>query len=152
MARRIRIALSVIFGVLTLLLMVMWVRSYYRGDVVNVSIPNVRFAYLASIRGELRCEQKRGAPKNDLRLQYHSLPASCDPDRRIPKTLLGFRWPVPQFRRIPVMPYWFVVTTCATLAVVSSRGYPAYRFSLSTLLVATTLVAIVLGMSVWAGR
>jgi hypothetical protein len=65
----------------------------------------------------------------------------------------GFSLPVRSFTRYTskyyfsvVIPHWFVLivlATCATLPWVR------WRFSLRTLLIATTLVPVVLGLIVW---
>ncbi len=47
------------------------------------------------------------------------------------------------------MPHWFLLVTCGVASVIP---WISYRFSLRTLLIATTLVAIVLGLAVWAAR
>ena len=43
-------------------------------------------------------------------------------------------------------PIWFVVAMCGLVAAIP---WLRWRFSLSTLLIATTLVAVVLGLGVW---
>ena len=45
------------------------------------------------------------------------------------------------------LPHWFLLGTCMTFATVP---WLRYRFSLRTLLIATTLVAVVLGLIVYA--
>ena len=48
-----------------------------------------------------------------------------------------------------VVPYWPAILLSATLATLP--WFPS-RFSLRTMLIATTLVAVVLGLVVWLGR
>jgi hypothetical protein len=45
------------------------------------------------------------------------------------------------------LPHWFFVGLCAGLAAIP---WLRWRFSLRTLLIATTLLAVVLGLAVWA--
>ena len=47
------------------------------------------------------------------------------------------------------IPYWLIVVLSATLAAATSLRW---RYSLRTLLIATTLVAVGLGLIVWAAR
>jgi hypothetical protein len=47
------------------------------------------------------------------------------------------------------VPYWFLSLTAIALA---SAPFAVHRFSLRTLLVAMTVVAVVLGLAMWAGR
>ena len=48
-----------------------------------------------------------------------------------------------------MFPYWFLVLVFGGLAISPWTTRPKLRFSLRTLLIATTLVAVVLGMIVW---
>ena len=49
-------------------------------------------------------------------------------------------------------PFWLVSVAVATLGVAPWIGCLRWRFSLRTLLIATTLVAVVLGLAVYAAR
>jgi len=48
-------------------------------------------------------------------------------------------------------PYWFP-TLLAAVAAVATAPWLRWQFSLRTLLIATTLVAVVLGVIVWMSR
>jgi hypothetical protein len=48
-----------------------------------------------------------------------------------------------------ILPYWLIVVL---LAVLAALPWPPWRFSLRTLLIATTLFAVVLGLVVWAAN
>ena len=50
------------------------------------------------------------------------------------------------------IPYWFAVLFAATLAAATWIKDIKWRFCLRTLLIATTLIAVVLGLIVWATR
>lgn len=52
MRRKLRIVVSVLFGVLTLLVVMMWVRSYWKWDALQVTLSYHR-AGVASFRGTL---------------------------------------------------------------------------------------------------
>jgi hypothetical protein len=49
-------------------------------------------------------------------------------------------------------PHWFAVTLLTTIALLPWSLSHRWRFTLRTLLIATTLVAIVLGLIVWAAK
>jgi hypothetical protein len=51
-----------------------------------------------------------------------------------------------------MFPYWFLVLVFGGLAISPWTTRPKLRFSLRTLLIATTLVAVALGLIVWAVR
>jgi hypothetical protein len=75
-------------------------------------------------------------------LVWHSRPMTVV---RTPVPLFGARV---AFNSVVLeMPHWFVVVVLAAIFALIQRGLPR-RFSLRTLLVATTLVAIVLGLVV----
>jgi hypothetical protein len=48
-----------------------------------------------------------------------------------------------------VVPHWFVILLISMLAAVSWLPIWSNRFTLRTLLIATTLVAVALGLIVW---
>ena len=51
-----------------------------------------------------------------------------------------------------VIPYWFPAFVCGIAAVLPWWRRTTWSFSLRTLLIATTLVAVVLGLAVWAAH
>jgi hypothetical protein len=150
--RKLRIAWSVFWGLACVLLIVLWVRSYQVYDSIGIS----RRCELASERGEL--------------------------SMGITALNSGFRaWPG-QFKTYQVgstRPVWSLHKTWSLFVIygselprgvsyivvklpilVSAFGVLAYapwlrwtkRFSLRTLLIATTLVAMVLGLVAWSMR
>src|SRR6476469_5066865 len=62
----------------------------------------------------------------------------------------GVVWPWTNRRDMAVLPYWFLVSLSVIFAVGPWIRQLRWRFSLRTLLIATTLVAVVLGLIVWA--
>jgi hypothetical protein len=65
--------------------------------------------------------------------------------------LWGFAFAYSNALRITAyaFPHWFVVLLFTTLAAAPWLFKICWRFSLRTLLIATTLVAVVLGLIVW---
>jgi hypothetical protein len=55
-------------------------------------------------------------------------------------------------RPVTTIPQWSLVFTCFALAAAPWTRQFSYRFSLRTLLIATTLIAMVLGLIVWTLR
>ncbi len=51
-----------------------------------------------------------------------------------------------------MLPYWFAVFVSATFAGAPWLSRLDWRFSLRTLLIATTLIAVLLGLIVWLSR
>jgi hypothetical protein len=145
-----RIAWSVAWGVVAVLLCVLWVRSYWHCDILNTSVPELPRCLLASVNGELRIEIKKSAePEPEFRFHRSSAGAISDPDRFVPKHFTGFRLPVSQLRPIPIVPHWFAASVAGVIAI-TGVGRTRFQFSLRALLIATTLVAVVLVLMVWS--
>ena len=147
--RKLRIAWSVGWGVLAALLMLLWVRSYWFTDLIS-RIDGRRIAttigsqYGAIYFAHFDATLRRSAD-------------SSEPRPWASKSLSGYTANHGLFvwkRRRPTslyaaLPHWFV----ATVAVAIGTGiWLPWRFNLRTLLIATTLVAVVLGLVVYALR
>jgi hypothetical protein len=138
--RKLRIAWSVGCGIACLLLIALWVRSYQYCD--RSSIVSRVFGF--STEGVLIFEWTGNLP---LQQFFNSL--MKDPSRSfVPqKGFLGFstEWH-PDIRYVQA-PHWFPVSLATTLAALP---WIHWRFSLRTLLIATTLMAVILGLIVYA--
>jgi hypothetical protein len=160
-SRKLRIAFSAACGMLCLLLIVLWVRSYssidhpraryyllevfvstYRGLVItdvdvnqtseSVHIPNVEWGI-------------NSFPMRD-KFTYYLM------NKQNVYSLLGFRWnSVGSINEIDI-PFWFLVLMAGGLGTMPWIRQFQWRFSLRTLLIATTLLAAVLGVIVWLIR
>jgi hypothetical protein len=152
--RRTRIAVLVFFGVLTVALCVLWVRSYWWCDVcfgpkVKIS-DSIMFEYDASSEyGGISLRRLNIYADDDLEKPYFASyelakftdgpneesnwDCSADSD--------GNLW--------LSAPHWFWALTTATVGILP---WARVRFSLRTMLIATTLVAVALGLGVWMAR
>jgi hypothetical protein len=142
--RKLRIAWSVGCGIVAVLLCMLWVRSYWRVDaVVYKNLANF-VTGVASIRGCVWLQHLQLAPGQQfasgqeppagwLFVSRHSGPS--------------IRWSWSQSNTSIGVPIFLLVAVSA--ALVSAPWLPFKRFSLRTLLIATTLVAVVLGLIVW---
>lgn len=156
-----RIAVSVFFVVLTVLLCVWWVRSYSRMDVLAVPYGNWGAGgfLVTSQRGTIGCMDA---------LRIVSLPLKSTPSHSVDWSTYtpdSYRWPIyshyvhsAQLRghSIPVglrflFPIWSLAVVCAIVAALPWFPY-SRRFSLRTLLIGTTLVAVMMGLVVWLTR
>src|SRR3954471_5339538 len=127
--RKMRIAWSVFWGVACVLLILLCVRSYFWMD----AVPRL---HLASANGQLYVKQ-------NLQIQ----PASKDQRCRfgIISMSLGGQSVVRVGHPGLALPLWAVLVILAAVSVCPGIR----RFTLRTLLIATTLVAVVLGLVVY---
>src|SRR5262245_49716417 len=146
--RGLRIAWSVSWGMLGVMLVVLWVRSYTWADVMDGGVTRQTGFSLRQVYGEfviqtfnlldpMTVESKFTVKKADEIANLQEL-------RQY--TLIGFAlidWR--PFGWIVVLPHWFLALLFATIA---SVPWLRWKFSLSTLLIATTLIAVVLGLVV----
>jgi hypothetical protein len=51
-----------------------------------------------------------------------------------------------------MLPYWFLVLTSGSLAMICRLRWPPWRSTLRSLFIVTTFLAVVLGMSTWLDR
>ena len=118
MARKLRIAFSVTCGIVCLLLIALWVRSYRASIKMHVGDFSVVSCY------------------GRIDVQVFDDPRGT------------FAWPYQ-----PLFKVRHSVLVFATAALGTATWAPwSNRFSLRTLLIATTLVAVALGLIVWAAR
>jgi hypothetical protein len=131
--RKLRVAWSVGWGVLCLLLIVLWVRSYWT---VNILISP--WMSVGSFPARIGMEFK-GFGDWDV----YSLPTETwrELNPLGVDTLVSGGFVV--LDNTIFVPYWFILIL---LAVLGAAPWLPGRFSLRTLLIATTLVAVALGL------
>jgi hypothetical protein len=154
--RKLRIAWSVLCGAACVLLILLWVRSYWWNDSVfkrlgsrelllqmrlgevGIWVTPTKPSQLPSDDTQWRIGKERPSPA----FNYFMIEGS----RVIPVTgRFGFRYRSNPQNTVAWIPFWAI-----TLPVAGAAGVPWVegRFSLRALLIATTLVAMVLGLIV----
>jgi hypothetical protein len=160
--RNLRIAFSATCLVACLLLIVLWVRSYWALDTVQHLAAGSRGYGVVSDMGRLIFTRFDLPPdlvnryfKNSRWFVRHSSQADVPPSRRAEPTPVS--WSVvhkqSEYQRtLFTVPYWFPLLLAVVIAAISAIAlripWPR-RFTLRTLLIATTLVALVLGLVMW---
>jgi hypothetical protein len=140
--RKLRIAWSVVWGIAAVLLVVLWVRSYWWADYVQPWQKHT----VVSLRGKLFVD-------NHIVL---SIPSSSVPGG-VPTGLVetnrffAYSLATKQFSFFPqksglAIPYWLIAALIVGLA---ATPWLRWRFSLRTLLIATTLLAAALAVWVY---
>ena len=165
--RKLRIAWSVVWGSAVVLLIALWVRSFWQLDSFSYEAGIVNIGG-ESLRGCMVLHRLDG--QNSDRAGYFTMPvARAFLDFDIPGTYFWFR-----FTKVPIeptsltsgaeirplgrrtgatilVPMWFPLFVAVGFAATPWFRWPK-KFSLRTLLIATTLVAVVLGLIVYAIR
>jgi hypothetical protein len=140
--RKLRIAWSVVCGIACVLLIGLWVRSYYVCD--SVHVPTWGSMRVGALRGIISIAASR---ETSMGWTWNAIPTA----RLMPVLGSGPTW---SFRSEP--PYTFLVFPHRLLIAISGMlciaPWIRWRFTLRTLLIATTLVALVLGVIAWAVR
>jgi hypothetical protein len=146
--RKLRIAFSVFCGLACVLLLVLWVRSYWWLDHISGQLRSGETFAINSVWGRMATTLKPG----NRRLKVQSVKIE-----RIDglKTIRPHDWFY--LERVPaktffVFPHFVPVMLLAALAVGPWLQNLTYRLSLRTLLIAITLMTVVLGLVVWAAK
>jgi hypothetical protein len=168
--RKLRIAWSVACGVLCLLLIVLWVRSYWWNDRVYCPLNSTpRMLIGASLWGRITV----GAvvlPKDDLSprgwartSEYVGHVVSYEEEqdpffeylkRKFFEYLNDkFEYQMSEKNGGYIrFPHWLPLLALATLSVPAALPWLRWRFSLRALLIGMTVVAAILGVAIWAAK
>ena len=144
--RYLRIVFSVTCAIACVLLIALWVRSYWRCDGIYKLYKNGMVLAVASNNGGVRV---LGEPRNSI-----VFPTRIGWKLRSQQVVAGFsnfRWSRAPNIPYVVIPLWLPVLISATLAAAPWIRW-SNRFSLRTLFIATTLIAVVLGAIVYVSR
>jgi hypothetical protein len=156
--RKLRIAWSVWCGVASVLLIVLWVRSYWEYDLVQGPTSAGNLVFSSSWQGRIqgRIIPWPGASSRNKEWSWYPTPAE---DQKRLFERLNIDWELPPVFSVIIrksiwnvtVAHWLLVIVAATFTIVPWIPWST-RFSLRTLLIATTLVAVVLGLAVYATR
>jgi hypothetical protein len=142
MTRRLRIAVSVFFALLCVVILAFWVRSYQKDDFVYNRDNMDRFATLGSNSGTVYFYRSTLPGYSYFQLRewtYGSVDATQ------PQAVFTWQSPLYGPERI-VLPHWLPALLAATSA---TMPWLRWRYSLRMLLIAVTLVAVLLGLGIW---
>jgi hypothetical protein len=147
--RKLRIAWSVGWGAVAFLLVAYWLRSYWYSDTVIWFNPSSYDCRLTAFSGyvEFQDHLEYGSRTGSKHLMWRlaERPNQAPATLALFTTKVGF---VPGGHGF-VFPLWILLTLPAAVVAVAWAPWSG-RFSLRTLLIATTLVAVVLGLAVYA--
>ncbi len=147
--RKLRIAWSVAWGLVAVLLIVLWVRSYGREGILFERDGSVHFR-LQSSNGVLSLLYYR--PDYYFNTTTHGFSSRTGLlVERMPQWLSsrGINLELSAGTFLTYLPYGYLLPFVSIIATFFWIPWPSSRFSLRTLLIATTLVAVMLGLIVW---
>jgi hypothetical protein len=151
MKRRLRIAVSVFFALMAVVLCGLWVRSYSQYEMLVVPVGSEVDYDITSDRGTVYLRRLTNVPNEwdwPYYVNYNEFVQGRD-DRTVSESW-DLDWDSDGNAWLTT-PYWFWVLATATVSILQ-WARTRMSFSLRTMLIATTLVAVVLGLAVWAGR
>jgi hypothetical protein len=158
--RKLRIAWSVVCGILCLLLIVLWVRSYWWIDHLQ-RISSTFVSDICPYDGKLVFNWSDDAENAKSAMErhgegWHLWKRSVESWRGTSAPPLSKRLFHPFSLTLSpnqlVIPFWAVAILSSILGALPWMHKMKWRFSLRTLLIATTLVAVLLGAVIYAVR
>ena len=155
--RNLRIAWSAFFGILCLLLIALWVRSFRNHtDRPTPIYESGRFSVYSThgslfvVRVFVLRYNNMSSENNQTLHRFDSLDLFGFSNVRPHRTWTGFHF---EYRSWTLwtaqIPFWFLTALAGVMTALPWVNRIAWRFSLRTLLIATTLVAVVLGLVVY---
>jgi hypothetical protein len=150
--RKLRTAWSVACGLLCLLLIVLWVRSYWRWDSVDSPLPFRNGFHFDSVIGRTVLSISPPLPSGQTIkfVAYSNDRQDTDFSMfEFPGPLGGLFFRVDSNGLVVVLPYWLPVSFVVLCTV---GPWITWRFSLRALLIGMAVVAALLGLVIWAAK
>jgi hypothetical protein len=150
---KLRIAGLVACYLASALLIALWIRTLFACDNFSGNFTNGGEFIVTSRAGALGVgfmqRPGRAAPAN---WNFRTVSPDAQPTFAYSQ-LLGFAYagPISSGKFAARVPYWFLILVTTVMFRALSKGF-VWRFSLRTLLIATTLTAAVLGIAVYATK
>jgi hypothetical protein len=147
---------SIVCLVLCVALMGMWVRSYYWIDMLRGPYQDGRLFGITSMSGQLVIPVWPPGLNNSSPSRAWLWSTQANPKKSLS---LREMFPPMGFGKrntanpavVSYIPYWFLALATGLLAAACGKRWPR-RFTLRSLFIATTFLAVVLGMIAWLDR
>ena len=155
--RKLRIAWSVLCVIACVLLIVLWVRSYSKFDSSLYKLGPIAFEEASGdgvvVIGIIKNPNSVLRPAWTVQHQYHRMK---DFNKWVEfankhTNVLGFGGINDSFESALIVPFWFLCIASAFFAALLWPIKP-WRFRLRTLLIAMTILAVALGLAVYAAN
>jgi hypothetical protein len=156
--RSLQIAISVVCGIACVLLIALWVRSYWWWDTAYFPLTTQKMVTVHSKEGSLGVSSyspsillNRRPWRSGIVLTGWGYWCSALSQPRNTNARM-FGGGSDQYYTHVRFPHWFPILLFTISAAFAGFPWIRWRFSLRTLLIATTLVAVVLGLIAWIQR
>ena len=146
-----RIAWSVAWGVVAVLLCVLWVRSTRVADGAYVPLPSKAAISIRSITSRIIVTHHATGRTREWVAWHGEFDDFQLVEARLADDRLGFGYFANSPNKTVIIPTWFLFAIFATLAAFPNIHW-SKRFGLRTLLIITTLVALALGGILYVER
>jgi hypothetical protein len=149
MLKYLRIAVTALSLTACVLLVALWVRSHNWREGIDGAVVSHQ-VMITSLEGRLRLAVARDDYWPGTAFYFSRLPKDASTGwTQHPSTTLGFQGGISKDWVTVGMPHWFLILVIGAAAVVAAPWVKRpWRFSLRTLLIATTLVAVGLSLVV----
>jgi hypothetical protein len=144
--RRVRIAVSMFFGVVTVALCLLWVASNRGQVLIRAHLPGAYDFGFVFLHGSSGLYVFKGNADWSIASEKNQMAFDMNGRQFVRPAIFFYRRI--GFSQAHNFPLWVPIVASGTLAIGLGIPYSS-RFSVRTLLVATTLVAVVLGLGVW---
>jgi hypothetical protein len=156
--RKLRIAFSAVCGVVCLLLIALWVRSYWWNDTINSPTRGDHFFVAQSIRGYLDIgiaqtsdwTFRQGWILASLPLEKVSPPTFVKETGETNLSRIGWGWSFSANGFGVLLPHWVFPVLSAIIA--AAPWFWPKQFTLRALLIAVTLISVLFGLVMWTSR
>ena len=152
--RNLRIAWSVGWGLLCLLLIALWVRSYWHEELIAIPVGASRLTGIGYVHGTVTAfwaVESTATMNGPIIQSFPSGPQSRFERSPRYRGKLGFGVAYDPLFIVMGVPIWFCTMLTALLVTLPWMGLTG-RFRLRTLLIVMTVVAGLLGLIVWASN
>ncbi|HEY4234255.1 MAG TPA: hypothetical protein VGM76_12565 [Lacipirellulaceae bacterium] len=155
--RKLRIAWSVLWGITGVLFCVIWVHTIHKSDKAAAWISDSYYFYGDAFQNwmEVSIAKPKPQPAPLFRMNYPGYYYSNFVANPTPLTPPIHEWHIAASTAFGTpgveirMPIWLGVVSSVLLAAISWLPWWSNRFSLRTLLIATTLIAVAMGLIAW---
>jgi hypothetical protein len=146
-------AWSILCGSLCVLLLLSWVRNFWRADVAWMSLPSGLQAAVASADGHVEVGLSRRSLWQAATSGFESYTSSSNPASSVLmpiERVIRYRY-FPNGDFVLILPHWLLAAAMLLVTLAPWIRW-SWRFTIRTLLVFMAFVAVILTMAVTAGE